>query len=221
MSSMAPSISSANIDLAAALRDQPRGALVADVDPEPAQGDAEPMAQPDQEVDVGDPPDPPGERATQLDAAEIDYREPFADLRQAAGVAVAEWRRGASRQSRLDGVRDIAALLLGSGRDARHGLSVPRGNGHGVPDREDLGMPGYGEIGRDREPPGAVGWSPQPLRRARGAHAGGPDDGLGFQPVAAIDDAVGVAVGHGLAEHDLDTDALERFVCIAGEIVRK
>ena len=48
-------------DLAAALRDQPRGALVAGVDPEPAQRDAEPVAQADQEVDVGDAPDPPGE----------------------------------------------------------------------------------------------------------------------------------------------------------------
>src|SRR5947207_4156119 len=38
--------------LAAALRDQPRGALVARVDPEPAQRDAEPVAQADQEVDV-------------------------------------------------------------------------------------------------------------------------------------------------------------------------
>src|SRR6266700_3836672 len=68
-------------NLAAALRDQPRGALVARVDPEPAQGDAEPMAQADQKVDVRDAPDPPGEGAAELDRSEIDHRQPLADLR--------------------------------------------------------------------------------------------------------------------------------------------
>ena len=46
---------------AAALRDQPRRALVARVDPQPAQRDAEAVTQADQEVDVGEAPDPPGE----------------------------------------------------------------------------------------------------------------------------------------------------------------
>src|SRR5438132_5745554 len=58
--------------LAAALRDQPRGPLVAHVDPQPAQRDAEAVAQADQEVDVGDAPDPPRDRAAQLELAEID-----------------------------------------------------------------------------------------------------------------------------------------------------
>ena len=62
--------------LAAALRDQPRGPLVAHVDPEPAQRDAQPMAQADQEVDVGNAPDPPRDRAAQLELAEVDHREP-------------------------------------------------------------------------------------------------------------------------------------------------
>src|SRR5262245_53984296 len=53
--------------LAAALRDQPRGALVAHVDPQPAQRDAEAVAQPDQEIDVGDAPDPPRDCAAQLE----------------------------------------------------------------------------------------------------------------------------------------------------------
>src|SRR5947209_5756066 len=74
--------------LTAPLRDQPRGALVAGVDPEPAQCDTEAVAEPNQEVDVGDAPDPPGDRAAQLDAAEVDHREPLADLGEAAGVLV-------------------------------------------------------------------------------------------------------------------------------------
>src|SRR6266508_5025550 len=89
-------------DLARALRDQPCGALVAGVDPQPAQGDAEAVAQPDQEVDVGDAPDPPGEIAAQLDAAEIDHRLFLADLREAAGMLVAERRQRAAAEARLD-----------------------------------------------------------------------------------------------------------------------
>src|SRR5216684_4768286 len=58
---------------AAALRDQPRGALVAHIDPQPADGDAEPVAQADQEVDVGDTPDPPCQGAAQFYPSEIDH----------------------------------------------------------------------------------------------------------------------------------------------------
>ena len=54
-------LSPPNRHLAGALRDQPRGALVARVDPQPAQRDAEPVAQADQEIDVGEAPDPPRE----------------------------------------------------------------------------------------------------------------------------------------------------------------
>src|ERR1700745_2292801 len=101
--------------LAAALRDQPRRALITCVDPEPAERDAQAVAQPDQEVDVRDAPDPPGQRAAQLEATEIDYRLPLADLRQAAGVLVTERRCLAAAQPCLDGFRDIAPLLLGGG----------------------------------------------------------------------------------------------------------
>src|SRR6185437_3023683 len=73
-------------DLAAALRDQPRGALIPGVDPEPAQRHAEAIAQAYQEIDVGDAPYPPRQRPLQFDAAEIDHRLLLADLRQAAGM---------------------------------------------------------------------------------------------------------------------------------------
>src|ERR1700682_4595345 len=98
--------------LAAALRDQPRRALISGMDPEPAQRDAEAVAQPDQEIDVGDAPDPPREVSAQLDPAEIDHGLALADLRQAAGVLVAEWRQRAAVEPRLDRCGDIAALLL-------------------------------------------------------------------------------------------------------------
>src|ERR1700716_2150514 len=77
---------------AASLRNQPRGALIAHVNPQPAQRDAEPVAQADQEIDVRDAPDPPRDGAAQLYASEIDDRLALADLRQAARMLVTEWR---------------------------------------------------------------------------------------------------------------------------------
>src|ERR1700733_12975684 len=77
--------------LGAALRDQARAALLARVDPQPAHRDAEPVAQADQEVDMRDAPHPPRQSAAQFYAAEIDHRQPPADLCQAAGVLVDEW----------------------------------------------------------------------------------------------------------------------------------
>src|SRR6266851_6843665 len=93
--------------LAAALRNQPRGALIADVNPQPAQRNAKPVAQADQKIDVRDAPYPPRNGAAQLDAAEIDHRLALADLRQTAGMLVLERSGRGAAQPRLDGVRDI------------------------------------------------------------------------------------------------------------------
>src|SRR6185437_12733129 len=69
--------------LAAALGNQTRGALIAHIIPQPAHRHGEAVAHPNQEIDVGHAPDPPGEGAAQLEAAEIDDGLPLADLRQA------------------------------------------------------------------------------------------------------------------------------------------
>src|SRR5258708_16572161 len=131
--------------LAAALRNQPRGALIAHVNPQPAQRDAEPVAQADQEIDVGDTPDPPCERAAQFDAAEIDNRLALADLRQAAGMLVTDRRARAAAQPRLYRFGDITALLLGGRGDAGDRLSVRTVDGDGIADRKNIGMAGDGK----------------------------------------------------------------------------
>jgi hypothetical protein len=51
----------------AALSDEPRAALIARIDPEPIERDAQPVADPDQKVDVGDAPQPPRDCPAQLD----------------------------------------------------------------------------------------------------------------------------------------------------------
>ena len=52
----APALENSPHHFAAALGDQARGALIAGVDPQPAHRDAQPVAQADQEIDVGDAP---------------------------------------------------------------------------------------------------------------------------------------------------------------------
>src|ERR1700744_6360733 len=92
---------------AAALRDQPRSALITGVDPQPAHGDAEPVAQSDQKIDVGDAPYPPRDGAAQLDRSEIDHRLALADLREAAGMPVVKRRGCFATQPLLDAIGDI------------------------------------------------------------------------------------------------------------------
>jgi hypothetical protein len=143
--------------LTGALRDQPRRALVAGVDPHPAQCHAEPVAQADQEVDVGDAPYPPGDGAVQPELAEIDHCLVLADLRQAAGVLVAERAERRAAQPRLYRLRDIAALLLGGRRDAGHGFAVGAIDDDGIADRKDIAMARYCAIRLALQPPGAIG----------------------------------------------------------------
>ena len=68
-------------------------------------------------------------------------------------------------------------------------------------------LAGNGEIGQHLQAAGAVGRGIQPFGGGRGADAGGPDDGSGLQPVAAIDDAIGAAFGHRLSQHHFDADS--------------
>ena len=154
-------------DLAAALGDQPRGTLVAGVNPDPAQRHAEAIAQADQEVDVGDAPDPPGDRAAQLEPAEIDHGEALADLREAAGMLVAERRQRLALEPRLDRRRDIAPFLLRRRCDAGHGLAVGSGDGRWCRRRRRC-RDGRARSGRARPSGGRRG---RPARPAIRRHA--------------------------------------------------
>ena len=155
-----------------------------------------------------------------LIAAEIDHRR--AACRSARGCRHACSGTAASVppvSRALMVVGDIASLLLGRRRDAGHRLSVRAGDGHGVADRENLGMAGDGQVGLDLQPAGAVGRCAEPFGGGRSAHAGGPDDGLGVQPLAAIDDAVAVHSVTGCPSIDLDADLSSERLRIGREIV--
>src|SRR5260370_13958568 len=149
--------------LAAALGNQPRRALIAHVNPQPAQRDAEPVAQADQEIDVRDAPDRPCKGAEQLDAPEIDDCLALADLRQAAGMLVAERSDFAAAQPRLDRFGDITSLLFGRRRDAGDRLSVRTVDRNGIADRKNIGLAWYGELGQHLYTAGAVCRCVKPL----------------------------------------------------------
>jgi len=57
---------------------------------------------------------------------------------------------------------------------------------------------------------------PAPLNhsgRGRSAHAGGPDDGLGFQFLVAIDDPIGAAFDDRLSERDFNAETFPSERC--------
>src|SRR6202023_2489345 len=115
-------------------------ALIARVNPQPANCYAKPVAQADQEIDVRDAPYPPCDRAAQFDAPEIDHRLALADLCQAAGMLVTERRERAAAHPRVDGFGDITSLLLRRRRNAGDRLSIRACDDNGVADGEDIGM---------------------------------------------------------------------------------
>ena len=71
-----------SLHFAAPPSDEPRAALVAGVDPQPVDGHAQPIADANQKVDVGEAPQPPSQRASKLDPAEVDHGAPLADRGQ-------------------------------------------------------------------------------------------------------------------------------------------
>ena len=177
-------------------------------------------ARADQEVDVGDAPQPPRQRTSQPDPAEIDDRASLANLGKTSLVAVHErQRRGITAQPRLDGGGDVLAFLLGSGCNPRRWLSVRSVHRHGIADGKYLGVTGHRKVGHHLETPHFICRSVQPLGGGRGADACGPDDRLCCQPDVAISDAVGGAVGNCTPEFNLDAKLAKRAQCIVRQIV--
>src|SRR5258706_14745993 len=112
-----------------------------------------------------DAPDPPCKGAAQLDAPEIDDCLALADLRQAAGMLVAERSERAAAQPGLDRVGDITSLLFGRRCDAGDRLSVGTVDRNGIADRKNIGMAGHGEVGQHLTTAGAAGGYSEDVRR--------------------------------------------------------
>jgi hypothetical protein len=126
------------------LSDQTRAALIASMNPQPVDDDAEPIAQANQKVDVGETPNPPGKGAAQLDPAEVDDGQALADRGETAGMPIAGLQRCVAAQPASDDLRDVASLLFGGGRYPGDRLSVGAGDRHRIADREDFQVSGNG-----------------------------------------------------------------------------
>src|ERR1700679_1556804 len=118
-----------------ALGDQARAAAARGINPEPAEGDGQTVAHADQEVNVGESPNPPGEPAAHLDRTEIDDGGAFADGGEIAGMLVAEHSlRGVASEARSDCLGNVQALLLRCGSDPGLGLAPPGVDGRRIAD---------------------------------------------------------------------------------------
>ena len=135
------------------------------------------------------------------------------DRRQGAEVAVVERRRALAARRASDGSRDVGALLLRHGRDARQRLPFPIERMRRVADHEDVRMPGHRKIGRDLDPAGAIGLGAEPLPGRRRAHAGGPDDGAGLDPLGADRHAARRRSSSPGVPSDLDAELSRASVC--------
>ena len=138
--------------------------------------DGDAVAEADQEEDVHDGPQPPGEHAAE--GAVVDVRDgaPATDRRQQALVAIVEGRAAGQTAAQIgvDEAGDEAAHLHGGGRDAGHLLAGALDMGQ-VADDEDLGMAGDRQVGCDLHASGVIERGAERLRERRGLHPRGPD----------------------------------------------
>src|SRR5690606_33288365 len=114
------------------------------------------VLEPDQEVDVGEPPGPPGQPSGEPDPAEVDDRRLAADGGDVARVAVAEGRRRLTPQPRLDRPRRVTPALLGGVADSGHLTAIGIGDADRVPHREDLRAAWHREVLQHLDTPGLV-----------------------------------------------------------------
>src|SRR5918992_1936151 len=139
-------------------RDQPGAAAAGGEADRPADEDEEAVLEADQVEEMDDQPGDPGDEAAELDALDVGDGGGAADGGEVAFVAVAERRRSAALQAGADGLRGVASLLHGDGRDAGEsdGRAVAAAGADHVAEREDLGMAGESEVRFDGDATGAV-----------------------------------------------------------------
>src|SRR3984885_2529177 len=196
--------------LAAPPGDEARAALVTHINPQPVDRHAQPVADADQKVDVGEAPQPPGELALELDPAEVDHRPPLADRGQISRVLVAKGRRrGGAAKPGPDDLGDIGALLLGGWRDAWNRLPIRAKDDRRVADGENLTLSRDRQVGFNLEPSYPVRRRVEPERGGGGLNASGPDDRRRSQPFSPEHHPSGGAFRDGSAKHDLDAQPLQ------------
>src|SRR5688572_21645405 len=121
-------------------RDQARAFVERDVSPGPLHEDGEAIAEADQENDVDEKPDQPGQPAAQVDEIEVGHGFVPADGRHAALVPIAKALRLPAFDHRHDIARGVPALLHRHWRNARQRLAALVSEARQVANHHDFGM---------------------------------------------------------------------------------
>ncbi len=152
---------------------------------------SETVAKADQEEDVDEQPEQPGEEAGRLDRPDLGDGGAPADRGQHPLVDVTERQPRLAAQGAHDVLRGVPPLLHGGGGDARHESSVVFEVGQ-VADDVDIVTARDGQLGLDHDAAGPVERDAERLGQRRGGDPRGPDDRLRMDPLAADPDSVGV-----------------------------
>jgi len=113
----------------------------------------------------------------------------------------------------------VAAHLRSGGGEAGDGFAIWAGDGNDVAGSEEVGMAGDGEVGGDEEAAAAIAFAGEAGGEIGGLHAGGPDDGGGFDPTAGVEvDAAAFDFINAGFEADFDAEFLEALPGIVGEV---
>ena len=125
-------------------RDQARAALIREPGPEPVYEHKQPIAEPNEKVEVNDAPQQPRQGTRELDPAQSGNCRRSTNDRHRAVVAIPEWRRlGFTAQAAADEITDIGSFLFGDGgvRNIPEyinpyvlGLLIQRNDGQVIPD---------------------------------------------------------------------------------------
>jgi len=109
--------------------DQPGAAPVRDPRPDPIEIHRQSVPRADEEEEMNDAPQHPGDEALQLDPVEVGDRRRASNHGELSGILVYECRRRrASRYLRGDHLGDMSSLLFGDRSDTRQSPPVFRGH---------------------------------------------------------------------------------------------
>ena len=118
--------------------DQACTALEGEVVPRPVHCDDGAIAKSDQEVDMRDAPEEPGEESLEFDAAQFHHRALASDRRERPEIPIVKWWQRAALHAGAYQCRNVNPLLLRDGCDARQWLSIIR-DARGVTNDENIG----------------------------------------------------------------------------------
>ncbi len=196
--------------------DEGAGAFAFEVGPDPLAEDGEAAAEADEEKDVDEEPEQPGDDAGEAAFADFGDGAVVADGGHGAAVFVGEFAAWLAAEIAEDVFGGGFALLHGGGGEAGDLFSFGVGEGGHVADDEDFAVAGEAQIFFDGDAAGAVGFGGEFFAERRGCDSGGPESDVGAEPVFADFDAARFHAGDEIAGEDFDAEFFKLLFGFAG-----